>query len=114
MSATGWLRLVGSLKLQVSFAEYSFFDRALLQKRPIILRSLPFVATPYLEDISPNTPNQTGVATNGRLLKMIGLFCKRALSKKLYFAKETCNLRSLQEVLVQVGVIFGRYQSKHT
>jgi len=33
---TGWLRLVGSLKLWVSFAEYSLFYRALLQKRPII------------------------------------------------------------------------------
>jgi len=36
----GWLRLVGSLKLSVSFAEYSLFYRALLQKIPIILRSL--------------------------------------------------------------------------
>jgi len=43
----GWLQLVGSLKLQFSFAEYSFFYRALLQKRPIILRSLLIVATPY-------------------------------------------------------------------
>ena len=32
----GWLRLVGSLKLQVSFAEYRLYHRALLQKRPII------------------------------------------------------------------------------
>ena len=39
--------LVGSLKLQVSFAEYSLFSRALWQKRPIILRSLLIVATPY-------------------------------------------------------------------
>jgi len=38
----------GSLKLQVSFAGYSLFCRALLQKRPIILRSLRIVATPYL------------------------------------------------------------------
>jgi len=45
---TGWLRLVGSLKLQVSFAEYRLFNRAHLQKRPIILRSLPIVATPYV------------------------------------------------------------------
>ena len=44
----GWLRLVGSLKLQVSFAEYRLFYRALSQKRPIILRSLLIVATPYL------------------------------------------------------------------
>jgi len=43
----GWLRLVGSLKLYVTFAEYSLFYRALLQKRPIILRSLLIVATPY-------------------------------------------------------------------
>ena len=39
----GWLRLVGSLKVQVSFTEYRLF---LLQKRPIILRSLLIVATP--------------------------------------------------------------------
>ena len=32
----GWLRLVGSIKLQVSSAEYRLFCRALLQKRPII------------------------------------------------------------------------------
>ena len=42
----GWLRLVGSLKLQVSFAEYSLFYRALLQQRPIIWRGLLIVATP--------------------------------------------------------------------
>jgi len=34
--AMGWLRLVGSIKLQVSFAEYCLLHRALLQKRPII------------------------------------------------------------------------------
>ena len=37
-------------KLQVSFAEYSLFYRALLQKRPIILRSLLIVATPHNTD----------------------------------------------------------------
>ena len=36
-------RLVGSLKLKVSLIEYSLFYRALLQKRPIILRSLRIV-----------------------------------------------------------------------
>ena len=44
----GWLRLVGSLKLHVSFAEYRLFYKALLQKRPVILRSLLIVATPYV------------------------------------------------------------------
>jgi len=47
-TSMGWLRLVGSLKLQVSFAEYRLFYMALLQKRPIILRSLQVIATPYL------------------------------------------------------------------
>jgi len=46
-SHMGWLRLVGSLKLQVSFAEFHLFYRALLQKRLIILRSLLVEATPY-------------------------------------------------------------------
>jgi len=44
----GWLRLVGSLKLYVSFAEYCLFYRALWQKRPVLLRSLLIVATPYV------------------------------------------------------------------
>jgi len=41
-----WLRLVGFLKLYVSFAEYRLLYTALFQKRPIILRSLLIVATP--------------------------------------------------------------------
>ena len=43
----GQLRLVDSFKIQVSFAAYSLFYKVLLQKRPIILRSLLIVATPY-------------------------------------------------------------------
>ena len=42
----GWLRWVGSFKLQVSFAEHSLFYRALLQMRPVIWRSLLIVASP--------------------------------------------------------------------
>jgi len=34
-----------------------------------------------------------GVATIIRLLKIIGLFCKRALTKRLYSAKETSDLK---------------------
>jgi len=45
--AMGRLRLVGSLKSYVSFAIYSLLYRALLQKTPIILRSLLIVAHPY-------------------------------------------------------------------
>jgi len=50
--AMGWLRLVSSLNLKVSFVEYSVFYRALLQKslqkRRVILRSLLIVATAYI------------------------------------------------------------------
>jgi len=34
-----------------------------------------------------------GVFTISWLLKIIGLFCKRALYKRLYFEKETCNFK---------------------
>jgi len=45
--AMGWLWLVGSLKLQVSFAKEPYKRDDVLQKRPVILRSLLIVATPY-------------------------------------------------------------------
>ena len=44
----GWLRLVNSLKLLVSFAKEPYKRDYILQKRPIILRSLLIVATPYM------------------------------------------------------------------
>jgi len=43
----GWLRLVGSLKLQVSFAKEPYKRDYILQKRRIILGSLLIVPTPY-------------------------------------------------------------------
>ena len=46
-SAMGWLRLVGSLKLQVSFAKESYKRDHILQKRPLILRSLLYIASWY-------------------------------------------------------------------
>jgi len=79
VSTRGWLRLAGSLKSFVSFAEYCLFYRVLLQKRPMILRSLLIEATRY------------GVATVSRIDKFKGLFCKRALLKRRYSAKETHN-----------------------
>jgi len=39
----GWLLLVGPLKLDVSFAEYSLLYRAFLQKRPVVLRQKSLV-----------------------------------------------------------------------
>jgi len=47
ISDMGWLRLVGSLKLQVSFAKEPYKRVDILQKRLMILRSLLIVATSY-------------------------------------------------------------------
>ena len=44
----GWLRLVGSLKLQVSFVKEPYKRDLYSAKRRIILRSLLIVATPYI------------------------------------------------------------------
>jgi len=43
----GWLRLVSSLKLQVSFAKEPYKKDYILQKRPTVLMSLPIVGTAY-------------------------------------------------------------------
>jgi len=75
-SAMGWLRLVGSLKLQVSFAEHSLFYRALLQKRPIILRSLLLEATPY-SALLKSVCACVCVCVRVRATLVIGLLCKR-------------------------------------
>ena len=69
----GCLRLVGSLNLQVSFAEYSLFYRALLQKRPVILkpeptdRSHPIVDRKLTFKSDGLTFDNYGVATISRL-----------------------------------------------
>jgi len=47
-SDMGWLHLVGSLQWQVSFAKEPYERDDILQKRPVIWRSLLIVATPYL------------------------------------------------------------------
>jgi len=44
----GWLLLVGSIKLQVSFVKEPYKRDNILQKRTIILSILLTVATPYL------------------------------------------------------------------
>jgi len=46
-SGIGWLQLVGSLKLYVSFAKEPYKRDYTLQKRPLVLRSLLIEAAPY-------------------------------------------------------------------
>jgi len=68
------------MKLQVSFAEYSLFYRA-LSYEVITWNHVP--QQQFADDRW-----QYEVATIRRLLKIIGLFCRRALYKKIYAAKE--------------------------
>ena len=59
-----------------------------MQKRPIILRSLLIQClSPFLS----NTHLPYGVALVSRIDEITGLFCKRALYKQRYSAKETYN-----------------------
>jgi len=52
-----------------------------------------WVSFTYLCVFFCNSNTQDGVATISRLLKIIGLFCIRALLKRLYSAKKTHNFK---------------------
>ena len=92
----GWLRLVGSLKLQVSFAEYRLFYRALLQKRHIILRSL--LETHHFKEPT-NRRHPTGLYQTLLINLEIDIFTAeyrpfyRALLQKRHHFKEPTNRR---------------------
>ena len=61
--AMGWLRLVGSIKFEVSFVKEPYKRYDILQKRPIILSILLTVSTPYVirdfGDLAACTSHQT-------------------------------------------------------
>ena len=81
-SNTGWLRWVGSLKIQISFAEYRLFYRALLQKT---------IKWNILHD--ETHPNDTYSNTGWRrpigCLKLHIIFRKRATNYRALLQKTT-------------------------
>ena len=77
-----WLYVVGSIKLQVSFAKEPCKRDDILQKRPIILSSLLH-----------SHMSHYGVATCSRLVKIIGLFCRISSLLQGSFAKQTYNFK---------------------
>ena len=106
----GLLRLLGSLKSQVSFAKEPYKRDDILQSRHILVVAMVYCIINYrsllqqspiketifcrrdisqsLQCINNCCGLQYGVATNSRLLKIIGLFCKRTLQKRRYSANE--------------------------
>jgi len=80
------------LKKTGPFCRILSFYRALLQKRPMIWRSLLIEATPYAPAQYTICTIYYGVASTRRLLKIVGLFWKRTLQKRRYSAKETYDL----------------------
>ena len=101
----GWLRSVGSLKLQVSFAEYSLFYRCLLQnivcfiglfckRDPLFERAYWFVATMCIcvwqvDIFMSQMIVSYGVAMVSRIDKIIGFFCRILSLLQGSFAKQT-------------------------
>ena len=86
-----WLRLVGSLNLQVSFAKEPYKRDDILQKRPVIFRSLLIVATPqYMYIIIFScTVMCTGWRRPIGYLKLQVIFCKRATNCRALLRKMT-------------------------
>ena len=62
----GWLRLVGSIKLQVTFAKEPYKRDDILQKRHVILSTILTVATPY-----PPLSKQTICQTDQDMVKKV-------------------------------------------
>ena len=76
--------------------EYRLFCRALLQKRPI-----PTVSKSWRSKM------KYGVALISRINRIIGLFCKRALLKTQYSAKETYNFIDPTDRSHPIGLFLG-------
>jgi len=77
--------------LTASQTEYSLFYRALLQKRPVISCKNVGILS-WLAVLALLTRY---FLNRSKLHKIKGLFCKRALQKRLYSAKETYNFAVL-------------------
>jgi len=75
---TGWRRLIGCLKLRVIFRKRATNHRALLRKMTYNDKA-SYDSKPPRNPLTSTRSITYEVATLSRLLKSIGLFCKRAL-----------------------------------
>jgi len=74
MTQMGWLRLVGSIKLLVSFAKEPYKRNDILQKRPIILSILLSEATTYREESAYNIVYSTQPLLEERALQYASMW----------------------------------------
>ena len=87
VNVLGWLRLVGSLILQVSFAKQPYKRDYILQKRRKISRSLLIVATPHALHVSIGlSRSQECAPAPAPALSIIHLFflCVKQKLKKIF------------------------------
>ena len=73
----------------------------------VILEWLTFVSTQIMASKDAGRCDLYGVATIRRLLKVIGLFCKRALQKRIYSVKETYNFKEPTSRSHPICVLMG-------
>jgi len=103
----GWLRLAGSLKLYVSLENIGLFCRALLQKRPMILRSLLIIATPY-EGAKLEVDRNTEIKSYDKFyvsLENIGLLCRALLQKRPIILRSLLIVATPYQVLGYRGLV---------
>jgi len=77
---------VGSLKLQVSFAKWPYKRDYILQKRPVILRSLLIVATPY-------TPTRDILCTIPLLLQSVERRFEKLHNRSIRVSESVCKVQ---------------------
>ena len=72
----GWLWIVGSFKIYVSFAKEPYKRDYILKKRPVFLRSLLIIATPYFSFHSPHFKAAHRLETHHHMgcLRLVGSF----------------------------------------
>ena len=102
----GWLLIVRSLELQVSFAKEPYKIDDILQKRPIILRSLLIVATPYVQGHYRRLTNVLQKCYNS--LKLQVPFAEYSLVCRALLQNRPIILRSLQTSYKSLTNIFQK------
>ena len=86
------LSLSFSLSLSLSLSIYIYSCEGGFFRSLDFCLSLSFLSPSLSPPYESETWSSYGVATISRLLKIIGLFCERALINRLYSAKETHNV----------------------